>query len=229
MTEQIAFVAGATGYTGREVVRLALERGLRTIAHVRPDSSQLASWRERFDKLGAEVDTTAWTQEAMTARFAELQPGIVFALLGTTRARGGDYDKVDYGLTAMLVHAAAAMEHKPRLVYLSSLGIGASEPSPKSYMHARWACEKLLHEADVPYTIARPSFITGDDRDDSRPGERIGSAVANGALALAGLLGGRKVRERYRSTSNTALAQSLVRLALDPSAANATIESEDLR
>ena len=43
---EIAFVAGATGYTGREVVRLLAERGVRTLAHVRPDSSSSAAGRD---------------------------------------------------------------------------------------------------------------------------------------------------------------------------------------
>ena len=56
MTEsakRVAFVAGATGYTGVQVVRqlAALERTppLRVVAHVRPDSTRLAEWRTRFE------------------------------------------------------------------------------------------------------------------------------------------------------------------------------------
>ena len=52
---QIAFVAGATGYTGREVVRVLLERGVRTVAHVRPDSPHVDEWRSRFEAQGAAV------------------------------------------------------------------------------------------------------------------------------------------------------------------------------
>src|SRR5215208_1501420 len=65
-----AFVAGATGYTGREVVRQLVERGVRAVAHVRPDSPRLAEWRERFAELGAEVDATPWEEPAMRASLA---------------------------------------------------------------------------------------------------------------------------------------------------------------
>jgi nucleoside-diphosphate-sugar epimerase len=227
----IAFVAGATGYTGREVVRIAVERGVETVAHVRPDSPELDAWRKRFEAMGASVDTTPWDEVALTSRLAGLRPTMVFALLGTTRARGrvenATYDTVDYGLSAMLRRAAAGVEPMPRFVYLSSAGVGASEPRRGSYMHARWAIEKELLEGTMPHLIARPSFITGDDRDDARPGERIGSAIADGALAFVGAFGGKKLKERYRSTSNTALASALVRLALD--GASGVVESEGLR
>ena len=88
MPHRPAFVAGATGYTGQAVVaRLrALDRP--ALAHVRPDSSRLEVWRERFTAQGAEVDATPWQLEAMTERFREASPAVVFALLGTTRRRG---------------------------------------------------------------------------------------------------------------------------------------------
>ena len=237
MTKGIAFVAGATGFTGREVVRLAVQQGLRVVAHVRPNSSRLDEWRERFSAQGAEVDTTAWDEQALRARFAQLKPTMVFALLGTTRARAkvdkretgedSSYETVDFGLTAMLIGAAETLGNAPRFVYLSSAGVGRSEPSG-AYMHARWKVEQLLERSALPHTIARPSFITGV-RDDRRPGERVGSALADGALTVMGVFGGRKLRDRYRSTSNTILAGALVRLALDPAAACAVVESEDLR
>jgi nucleoside-diphosphate-sugar epimerase len=235
---RIAFVTGATGYTGREVVRLAVEAGLKTVAHVRPDSRRLDEWRDRFVAMGAEVDTTAWEESALTARFATLGPTVVFALLGTTRARGkaekretgvaSTYVSVDYGLTAMLRRAAAAMTEPPRFVYLSTMGIGAAPPEG-SYMHARFKIESELEEGSMPYTVARPSFITGDDRDEARAGERVGSAIADGALAIAGLFGAKKLRDNYRSTTNTTLAGALVRLALDEAAANTVVESRDLQ
>ena len=82
-----AFVAGATGYTGQEVVAELRRRGTQTWAHVRPDSSRRAEFTSRFEGLGAQVDATAWDEAALTARFVELRPDLLFALLGTTRSR----------------------------------------------------------------------------------------------------------------------------------------------
>ncbi len=61
-----AFVAGATGYTGRELVRVLAESGRKVVAHVRPDSSRLDEWRERFAALGATLDTTPWERTQLT-------------------------------------------------------------------------------------------------------------------------------------------------------------------
>src|SRR5258706_10210538 len=136
MSKQTAFVAGATGYTGREVVRVLCERGASVVAHVRPDSGGLAEWRERFASLGAETDTTPWDEAAMTASLRARAPTLVYALLGTTRSRmkqerddahAADYEAIDYGLTALLVRAAsaaAAPGARPKFVYLSSASSG---------------------------------------------------------------------------------------------------------
>ena len=235
---EVAFVAGATGYTGREVVRVCCERGIRTVAHVRPDSSRLDEWRERFEGHGAEIDTTAWEEDAMAASLERMQPNFVFGLLGTTRARanrdakhGADstYEAVDYGLTALLIRCAERLqppEKRPRFVYLSAAN--AANGGPSNYATARWKVERDLKDGSVPYVIARPSFITGADRD-GRSMERFGASVAGGALALVGAFGGRVFRDRYRAISGSDLAEALVRLARDPDAEGGTFYSDQLR
>jgi uncharacterized protein YbjT (DUF2867 family) len=229
---QFSFVAGATGYTGREVVRLL---GEKAIAHVRPDSSQLDAWRDRFGGTGAKVDTTPWELEAMTATLQTTTPAAVFALLGTTRKRAkGErlsaqeaYEKVDYGLTALLIEAAAASGCNPRFVYLSSLGVGDSRRT--GYVGARTRAEEKLRASGLSYTIARPSFITGADRDENRPGERAGAAVVDGVLSVVGAVGARTVADRYRSITATDLARALVRAAFDPTLDSAILYSDSLR
>ncbi|MCA9622750.1 MAG: hypothetical protein KC731_27210 [Myxococcales bacterium] len=128
-----------------------------------------------------------------------------------------------------LLEASAALEPKPRFVYLSSAGVPAREPRRGSYLWARFAVEQALREGDVPYTIARPSIITGPDRDDARPGERAAAVVVDGTLGLLEVLGGKRLAARYRSTTNEVLAGALLRLALDPAASGTTVESEGLR
>ncbi|MGZ8492090.1 MAG: NAD(P)H-binding protein [Gemmatirosa sp.] len=235
-----AFVAGATGYVGRALVRVLADGGARVHAHVRPDSPQLAEWRARFAALGATADATPWDEDAMTDTLVALRPAAVFALLGTTRkrvrateARGGreSYETVDYGLTALLLRATqrAARETgtTPRFVYLSSVGADAASRNP--YVAVRGHIEQELRTAGLPWTVARPSFITGPDREESRPAERIGAAVVDAALALPGLLGAHRLRDRWRSTSADELAGALARLAADAAAAGRVVEGEGLR
>lgn len=235
MTRAIVF--GATGYTGREVVRVLVARGLDAIAHVRPDSPELPAWDARFHALGAEVDVTPWSEGAMTQMLASSRPDVVFALLGTTRARARraareghevpSYESVDYGLTALLLRASMRSDVKPRFVYLSSLGVGPRTDNP--YLAVRHRMEEELKTSGIAFTIARPSFISGTDRDESRPLERTASTVTDAALGFLAAFGIRKPRARYASMTGAELAEALVDAALDPSAEGQTLEADALR
>jgi len=233
---QIAFVAGATGYTGREVVRDLVGRGVRTIAHVRPDSPRVEEWRQRFETGGAAVDTTPWGDAEMTQTLSTLQPTHVFSLLGTTRGRRRQsatrgevesYESIDFGLTAMLIRAAVASGSKPRFVYLSSLGVREHTTNP--YLVARLRAESLLRTSGLPYTIARPSIITGPERDESRPMERASAVALNSIAAIARLVGARRFAGSVHSLTGPDLAAGLVRQAFDPAAENTTLGAEELR
>lgn len=226
----VAFVAGATGYTGNEVVRALRARQIATHAHVRADSPRLAEWKQRFEAQGAITDTTAWEPEAMRAAMARIAPTHIFALLGTTRARAkkenASYETVDYGMTAMLLRAAREAGLSPRFVYLSSAGV--SKGSASKYIEVRWRFEQELAASGVPYAIARPSIITGPDRAEDRPMEKVAQSVGDGLLGFVGALGGAKLRDRWKSTNAETLAKALVRLAFDEQA-NRIYESEELR
>lgn len=234
----VAFVAGATGYTGREVVRRLRARKIDTIAHVRPDSGSLESWRTKFERLGARVDTTPWEPEAMAATLAAESPDLVFGLLGTTRARAArearagvskeenSYERVDFGMTKMLLDATAALAPPRRFIYLSAIGADAGA---NPYMAVRKRIEAALREADVEWVSARPSWITGSDREESRPGERLAATASDAAMGFFRLFGAKKLDARYRSITATELANGLVHHALEPSSANRVIETDQLR
>ena len=173
----------------------------------------------------------------MRSALAQHAPSHVFALLGTTQARvkrtrkaGGDaaketYDAVDIALTEMLIRASAALEPKPRLVYLSS--VGAGEGARGSYLLARTHVERTLIASGLPYTIARPSFIVGE-RDEVRTAEKLFAPIADASLSLLGALGGRKTRDRYRSITGEQLAGALVAIGSDPAWAARIAEAQDL-
>jgi uncharacterized protein YbjT (DUF2867 family) len=230
-----AFVAGATGYTGREVVRALRARGVDAIAHVRPDTPALDDWRARFAALGARVDATPWDEGAITATLHRERPTHVFALLGTTRARAADprrrsavvdsYDAVDYGLTTLLLRAAVAAGSRPRFVYLSA--IGATERTASAYLRVRGRIERELRESGLSWLSVRPSVVTGADRDEGRPVERLAAAVLDGVGTALGALGIRTAR-RWRSIDGPTLGDALVRLALEPGSASRIVERDEL-
>tara|TARA_R110002096_G_scaffold361075_1_gene554067 strand:- start:6845 stop:7558 length:714 start_codon:yes stop_codon:yes gene_type:complete len=230
-TDSIAFVAGSTGYVGQALVRALCEQGVTTIAHIRPGSSKLARLGPVLEGIGATVDTTPWDVDALTKTLKRFNTSHVFCLIGTTRKQasaegieGDIYERIDLGLTSMLVDAAAKQARPPRFVYLSS--IGAKADAGSKYLQARGKAEAKLIASGLSHVIARPSFITGSDRDESRPAERIGAAVADGALSLAGLVGGKRLKKKYQSTSASKLAKRLIGRGLGQS--NGVFEGSDL-
>jgi uncharacterized protein YbjT (DUF2867 family) len=215
-----AFVLGATGFVGRELVRQLCVRGADAIAHVRPDSSALADWTRRFEQLGARVDSSPWQVEPLAARWRELAPAQIYILIGTTRAKarseavaGDIYEAVDLGLTRLAIDAATRSGTRPRLVYLSS--IGAEVAARSAYLRARGKAEAIVCGSGLPWAIARPSFITGE-RDDRRPAERAAAVVTDGVLALGAVVGAKRLRARYRSTHPEVLASALIRIGEAP-------------
>jgi nucleoside-diphosphate-sugar epimerase len=252
-----AFVAGATGYTGRAVVQALAARGVETVAHVRPDSSALTAWVARFGAMpvagsdhGVRTDSTPWNRVAMESTLTALRPTHVFALLGTTRARRRQavgrgtavpgaargavpdtYETVDYGLTACLLHAAVAAGRAtqvwPRFIYLSAIGVSAGSSS--RYMAARGRIEEELRGSGLSYVIARPVFISGPDREERRPAERLAATVVDGVLGFARALGARRLRERYASLTGPELAAALVHLAIDRTDQSIVAEADTLR
>lgn len=232
-----AFIAGATGYTGRHVAERLARQGVRTIAHVRPDSPALGSWSSRFSAAGAETDATPWVDNEMARTMARLRPEFVFALLGTTRSRAArderatgtaaGYEVIDYGLSAMLLRALQAAGIGPRFVYLSSLGAKATSANP--YLAVRGRFEGELQGSGLPYLIVQPSFISGSDRDERRVTERVASVIADALLNVAALAGGGRLRDRWATLTGDALAAGMVRLALDAPDGRAVADAADIR
>ena len=228
-----AFVLGATGFVGREVVRqLCVRGGGKVYAHVRPDSKKLDDWRTTFGEQGAEVDATAWDAATLAARWRELKPAQIYICIGTTRGKaksdgvqGNIYEAVDYGLTKLAVDAARGSETKPRLVYLSSVGADAGARS--EYLKWRGKAEDAVKQSGLPWVIARPSIITGD-RDETRIGEKAAGVVGDGLLAVAWMFGGKKLRDRYRTTTPDVLASALIRLG-EAAEHDVTADGKDLR
>ncbi|MBO6573774.1 MAG: NAD(P)H-binding protein [Rhodothermales bacterium] len=224
-----AFVAGATGYTGRNVVASLRDRDVHTVAHVRPGSRSAEELLPEFDEAGAQVSRAEWSPEAMRAALGEAEPDLVFALLGTTSKRGkrdgSTYESVDYGLTVMLIEACEALDHAPQFVYLSSAGAGGDRLN--DYLQARARVEERLARSPLNALIARPSFITGEDRPEDRPAERIGALVVDSLLGGLAALGWTGPRDRYASMTGPELGEALVRLALD--GRSAVFEADAIR
>lgn len=226
------FVAGATGFVGREVVAALASQGETVVAHIRPDSGQVATWRERFAAMDGRiiVDMTPWELRGLTATLALYRPSAVYFLIGTTRhaakradIRGDIYQVVDVALCRMLANATAALatpvaapvattanapeasqSPNSRFILLSSVGAG---PSRSAYLQARHDMEASVRAAGLSATVFRPSVITGA-RDETRLGETMAATIGDALLVLAGAVSPR-TRARFRSIAPGVLARQL--------------------
>jgi uncharacterized protein YbjT (DUF2867 family) len=239
MSNEIAFVVGASGYTGQALVRELRTRGIECVAHLRRGSPKNDALAKTFEALGARVDTSDWEPSAIAQAIERTTPTCVFALLGTTKKRqklgvrngetedANSYERVDYGLTKMLLDATVAKAPSARFVYLSSLGV--TDTTTNAYLAARAKAERALRESALAWTVARPSFITGADREESRPAERVSSIVIDGALGALALFGATGPRDAYGSMNAETLAIGLVEAALDPACRGAVLDAAALR
>lgn len=216
-------VVGATGYVGRHVVGTARRAGHEVLAHVRPGSASGDRSAAAHAATGARVIRTPWTIEAWYRLLSIELPDRLFLLLGTTAARtraaarAGAPDAtqttVDLGLTMMAINAARMASPDTGIVYLSSLGASLTG---NEYLRVRATVEAALPTLPNPFTVVRPSFITGPDRGEVRRGERLGAKGADAVSALLRVAGARRRAARWASISGGALAALLVQLASRP-------------
>ncbi|MFP2925078.1 SDR family oxidoreductase [Pyxidicoccus sp. 3LG] len=149
------FVAGATGATGRTLMRQALAHKAPVTAHVRPqsaDSEPARSWPYKAVVKLTDSDALAESMRGCTT---------VLQLIGTMRKRfasGDTYETSDIGTTRQLVEAAkrTGVDH---LVLLSSVGAGRPVGA---YLKAKAEAERLVRESGIPWTVVRPPAFEGE-------------------------------------------------------------------
>lgn len=227
-----AFVVGATGYVGRALIAELRRAGHGVVAHVRPGSPREAALAT-FAAQGAEVDRTPLASPALGARLAALAPTHIFLCHGTTKAsakREGlvdPYEAVDVGVTRAVVDAARGLAgaDAPRLVHLSSMGAGGRG----AYLAARGRAEALVRASGLPFTLCRAPIVTGPDRDEDRPLERIGAAAFRVALAALGKLGLRRLAGRYSPMDARETAEGLVRSGFHHMTIDRVVLADELR
>ena len=145
----IAFVAGATGYTGQALLEEIRNSEWKARAHARSDGK---------------VDGAVVCDPRDVPRLTDGMRGCdaVVQLIGTVRANfaEGDYEAIDYGTTVALCQAAKAAG-VPRMLLLSSVGAGKPRGS---YLKVKRRTEEQVEASGLEYTIVRPSVIGGEGR-----------------------------------------------------------------
>ena len=147
-----------------------------------------------------------------------------FCCLGTTIGKAGSraaFRRVDHDYVVAFGKLAAKLGART-LVVVSSLG--ADPRSRNFYLKVKGETERDLGRLQLPsLVILRPSLLTGD-REEFRPGERVGGAVLSVVSPLMkGPLG------RFRPVSAVRVARAMVMSAREPPTALTVLESEEIR
>jgi hypothetical protein len=167
------FVTGGSGFIGLALCRLLRERFRddEIVALARSDEAS-----EALSAIGVRSvrgDLTApigYLDELRRARW-------VFHLgANSTFGDAGDYESVNVEATRALVEALKTSTALERLVFTSTIGavdrpradpcdrpltVDAPAAPTSAYGRSKLACERLIRDAEIPFTIVRPSWVYG--------------------------------------------------------------------
>ena len=146
MPEKVLYVAGATGYIGREVVRRALELGYTVHASVRPNSETAMPQNDRLilDIIQTERDETAFNIPTGAS---------VISCISSRTGTAKDAHNIDYQMNMSLLNCARARDAN---VFLMLSAICVQKPK-LAFQHAKLKFEDVLQTSGLSYSIVRPT------------------------------------------------------------------------
>lgn len=145
-------VTGATGYLGRPLTSLALTRGHRVRAFVRPGSES---------RVPAGVEVVRGDPFSADRLAAALSPADTLVhLLGTPRpspAKAQQFLDVDLAS----IRAAADAARRVGIAHIVYVSVAHPAPVMKAYIGARSEGEALVRATGIRATILRPWYVLG--------------------------------------------------------------------
>ncbi len=152
------FITGAGGFVGGAVARALAGHDL-VLPSRAPDRLRAAGLTGAFPPF----------TEALEEQVAAAAPEVVINLLGIIRETpAASFSLVHEEYTRRLLAGARAAGAK-KFIQMSALG--AAPGAPSAYHRSKYAGERLVAEAGLPYVIFRPSFIDG-------PGQKLRAELA---------------------------------------------------
>jgi uncharacterized protein YbjT (DUF2867 family) len=198
---RVAWVAGASGLTGRRLIDALLDA---------PEYTRiLAITRRPIGREHARLANRIVPFEQLETQLAGLACNDAFCCLGTTIAKAGSEDAfraVD--CDAVLRFARAARKAgATRLVVMSSVG---ADPAAKNfYLRVKGEMEAQVAALGFPaLDIVQPGLLLGGERAESRAGESVARLLM--PLANPLLLGSMKA---WRGIDAGELARAMVAIA----------------
>jgi uncharacterized protein YbjT (DUF2867 family) len=149
-------LTGATGFVGRHVLPILLEKGFRVRVLVR-DASKLTMNHQRILPVHGDL----FDQGAITRLLEDAQAVIhLVGIIMETPHLGQTFDRVHRLATERLL-ASAIRAKVPRWIQMSALGTRPDATS--NYHRTKWEAEQAIRESGIEHTIFRPSIIHGHD------------------------------------------------------------------
>jgi uncharacterized protein YbjT (DUF2867 family) len=190
MSTPRVLVAGASGGTGRELLRLLAPRPSTVRALTRSESQET-----RLDFLGADEVVVGDLFDPDDARAAVADVDVVLSAVGSDLADLRNDAFVD-GVGAGNLVSAAADAGVRAFVMESALGVGDEPASPLAAVfdlaigpiqRAKAETEAALRESPLDHTIFRPGVLTGGRRTDAvqvaPPGAKLWGTVSRADVA----------------------------------------------
>jgi NADH dehydrogenase len=149
------FVTGASGFVGSEILRQLGAAGHTPRCLVRPGAEGKLALRQGVEIHHGDATVAASLEGALTGCDA------VIHLIGIIRefpGRGITFRQMHVAATENIL-AAAENQGVRRFLHMSANGARAGAPSP--YHSSKWTAEERVREADLDWTIFRPSLIFG--------------------------------------------------------------------
>ena len=204
-----ALILGATGLVGTECLRLFAAS---------PDFARVVALTRRPLSVTSlpKVESHVIDFERLDEAAEHFRVSHVVCALGTTIKKAGSQARFrrvdhDYPLAAAQLGLRQGARH-----FLLVSALGANAQSRIFYNRVKGELEQAIRA--IPYrsvTIVRPSLLIGE-RDEARPGEVIGKALA------------RFAPRRYRPVPARDVAAAILRVARDDLPGVRIIESKDL-
>jgi NADH dehydrogenase len=164
----VTLVTGATGFVGREVVRILRSRNVEVRCFVRTPGSERVLGKDLDVHYGDVRDPAA-----LRAAFYDVD--VVVHLVAIIRERGSlTLDGINHRGTENVVEAASAagVSH-----FIHQSALGARDDPAYAYLYSKWQGEQAVIRSGLPYTILRPSVIFG-------PGDEFVNLLASLAKAF---------------------------------------------
>lgn len=213
MTKRRVFITGGTGYLGRALVPMLLERGHEVRALVREGSES---------KLPSGCEPVAGDPLDVSSFAGRVEPSDTFVqLVGVPRpspAKARQFREID--LVSGRASVAAAREAGVRhFVYVS-----VAQPAPvmKAYWQVRTEVEACLRETGMPSTVLRPWYVLG-------PGHRWPYLLKPFYYVCERLPSTRETAQRLGFVTHAQMTCALLRAVENPSEDFRVLTVPDIR